>query len=106
MSYGTTEMGQGDGTLSRAAGLVASAHHDFEGFSRHLDGQLQSLRGRWTGSGGRAFFALHQVWSDKQRVITGALHEFEAALLATERDNLRTDEHQSATYHRTASRLG
>ncbi len=106
MSYGANEMGQGAATLSRAAGLVAGAKQDFDGFSRQLDAQLQGLQGRWLGSGGRAFFALHQVWAEKQRVITGALIDFEEALLATERDNLSTDDHQTATYHRAASRLG
>ncbi len=69
-------------------------------------GRSRALRGGWAGAGGQAFFALHQAWTEKQRVIVSALDEFEAALTRTERDNLATDEAQSATYQRTASRLG
>ena len=100
------EMGQGEGTLSRAAGLVAEARGDFDRISARLDGQIEGLRGRWAGAGGQAFFALHQAWTDKQRVIVAALAEFEASLTGTERDNVATDQAQSATYQRTAGRLG
>lgn len=102
----SNEMGQGEGTLTKAAGLVADAKADFDRLSSKLDGQIQGLRGRWAGAGGQAFFALHQAWTEKQRVIVGALNEFEAALTSTEKDNLATDEAQSAHYTRTASRLG
>lgn len=100
------EMGQGRQTLSRAAGLVAGARADLDGLSRRLDGQVAGLQGQWTGSGGSAFLSLHRAWTERQATITGALDSFEAALRATERDNLGTDEAQSAHYRRTAARLG
>ncbi len=100
------EMGQGHGTLSRGAGLVAEAKADFDRISNQLDGQIQGLRGRWEGAGGTGFFALHQAWIEKQKVIVQALHEFETALTGTERDNVSTDEAQSVNYARTTGRLG
>ncbi|GAB3790622.1 WXG100 family type VII secretion target [Nocardioides ungokensis] len=106
MSNSAPEMGQGERTLSRAAGMVAEAKQDFDGFSRRLDGQIAGLRGAWCGAGGTAFFALHQAWTERQRVITGALDEFEASLRSTERDNTHTDQTQAAGYQRTAGRLG
>lgn len=106
MSHGAPEMGQGERTLTRAAGLVADAKADFDSMSRALDGQIAGLRGKWAGSGGNAFFALHQAWTQKQQVITNALNEFEASLTSTERDNMSTDEAQSANYNRFAGRLG
>ena len=39
-------------------------------------------------------------------MITNALNEFEASLTSTERDNLNTDEAQSANYNRFSGRLG
>lgn len=105
MSY-APEMGQGEGTLSRAASLVAEARADFDVLSGRLQQQILAQQGAWVGAGGSAFFTLHQAWTDRQRVITGALHEFEASLTSTEKDNLRTDEAQSSTYHRVAGRLG
>ena len=106
MTNSAPEMGQGEKTLTRAAGMVADAKTDFDGFSRKLDGQISGLRGQWIGAGGAAFFALHQAWTEKQGVITSALNEFETSLQSTERDNVSTDDAQSAAYNRTAARLG
>jgi uncharacterized protein YukE len=106
MSQGAPEMGQGERTLSRAASLVADAKADFDSLSRALEGQILGAQGKWAGQGGSAFFALHEAWTQKQSVITSALNEFEASLTSTERDNMSTDETQSATYNRYSSRLG
>ena len=103
---GAAEMGQGERTLTRAAGLVAEAKQDFDGMCRTLDGQISGIQGRWAGAGGTAFLALHQAWTDKQRVITGALNEFQASLTSTEKDNVETDQTQSSNYSRVAGRLG
>ena len=46
MSNSTPEMGQGEKTLTRAAGMVADAKSDFDGFSRKLDGQIAGLQGQ------------------------------------------------------------
>jgi WXG100 family type VII secretion target len=100
------EMGQGEKALTRAAGLVADAKTDFDGFSRRLDAQIAGLQVRWAGSGATAFFALHRAWTEKQEVITRALNEFEASLVSTERDNVATDDAQSALYQHAAGRLG
>lgn len=100
------QMGQGEGTLSRAATMVAEARQDFDTLSRQLDGQIQGLGGRWAGAGGSAFFRLHAAWTEKQGRVVAALDRFEQSLLDTERVNVRTDEDQQATYDRYAGRLG
>jgi WXG100 family type VII secretion target len=101
-----SEMGQGEGTLGKSAGVVAVARVDLDRISSRLEGQIQGLRGRWQGAGGTAFLTLHQAWTEKQRTIVQALDSFERALVGTERDNVATDEAQSAAYARTISRLG
>lgn len=101
----SNEMGQGEGTLSKAAGMVAEAKADFDRLSNKLEGQIQGLQGRWVGAGGSAFFQLHQAWTEKQRVIVSALNEFEQSLTSTERDNVNTDDTQMSNYNRNASRL-
>ena len=106
MSSNAPEMGQGEGTLSKAAGMVAEAKGDFDRISGKLEGQIAGLQGKWAGAGGTAFFSLHQAWTEKQRVITNALNEFQASLTSTEKDNVSTDETQSANYSRVAGRLG
>ena len=99
------EMGQGEGALTRAASMVAEARADFDRMSRDLEGRILGLRGQWVGAGGTAFFTLQQAWTEKQARIVAALDGFEASLVATERDNVATDEVQLASYQRTAARL-
>ena len=65
-----TRGGTGRSALTKAAGMVAEAKADFDGFSRKLDGQIAGLKGKWAGAGGTAFFTLHQAWTEKQNVIT------------------------------------
>lgn len=103
---GAPEMGQGEATLTRAAGLVSEAKQDFDSMSKTLEGQIAGLQGKWAGAGGTAFFSLHQAWTEKQRIITNALNEFEASLVSTEKDNVSTDDTQSSNYSRVAGRLG
>ena len=102
----TNEMGQGQGALSAAAGRVADARHDFDRLDHELVQHLDAARTRWSGRGGTAFQALGMAWSEKQRTITGALDDLAASLRATETDNVRTDETQSAAFLRARQRLG
>lgn len=99
------EYGQGEGTLTRAAGLVSDARADFNNISGRLTDQIAAVQGKWGGQGASAFFVLHQTWTEKQRTIVGALDEFAQSLTVTERDNVSTDDEQSAGYGRLSSRL-
>lgn len=102
----SNEMGQGHGSLSAAAAMVADAKHDFDRLNATLVQHLDAARATWSGRGGTAFVALGRAWSERQRVIVGALEGFEASLRATERDNTATDEAQSAAFVRVQQRLG
>lgn len=106
MSSHAPEFGQGEGTLSRAAGLVAEARKDFDRLGSKLDGQIAAVQGKWGGQGAQAFFILQRSWSEKQRTVVSALDEFDLALRQTERDNIRTDESQNQSYGALAARLG
>jgi len=97
--------GQGEGTLSRAAGLVDEAETDLDGIAAQLGARVADLQARWRGAGASAFLAFHEAWDARQGQIVRALEDFAAALRATERDNLATDEAQSAVYARAAQAL-
>jgi uncharacterized protein YukE len=99
-------MGQGQGTLSAAAALVSAAGQDLDRLDHELVMHLDEAKGMWGGQGSSAFQALGLAWSEKQRTIVGALGRFEEALRSTERDNIGTDEAQSAAFARTQHRLG
>ena len=100
------EMGQGQATLSVAAGRVADARSDFDRLDHELVQHLDAARARWTGQGAAAFQALGLAWAERQRTITGALDGFAASLRSTETDNTTTDETQSAAFTRSRQRLG
>lgn len=105
MPDSSQEFGQGEGTLTRAAGMVADARTDFHTISRQLSDQISAVQGRWGGQGATAFFTLQQAWTEKQQVIVDALNEFETSLGVTERDNLSTDDTQGASFANLTSRL-
>lgn len=106
MSNTANEMGQGQGTLTRAAGMVSQAKQDFDLISRDLSGKIQGLNGQWVGAGGAAFMRLHSEWTEAHRAINSALEEFENALRRTEHDNVATDENQAAPMSKLSARLG
>jgi WXG100 family type VII secretion target len=101
----TPEMKAGDRTLSRAAGMVSNAKTDFDRMSRTMSDTIIGYQGKWQGQGGKAFFGLHQAWTEKQDRIVRALQDFEAALTSTERDNINTDQSQSDNMNKNHSRL-
>lgn len=105
MSYARV-MGQGQGTLSAAAGLVAEARQDLRRLNDEMEQHVEVAGSGWRGRGGEAFVALGRAWSDRERLIVGALDGFEASLLSTERDNTGTDEEQSEQLARQRQRLG
>jgi len=74
--------------------------------SADLTSELDELRSQWQGAGGRAFFVLHEAWSERQRRVVSALDELAAALHGTERDVTTTDDAQAAAYHQDLGRLG
>jgi WXG100 family type VII secretion target len=101
----TPEMKAGDRTLSRAAGMVNTARSDFDRLSATLSDTIVGYQSKWQGQGGKAFFNLHQAWTEKQNRIVRALNEFESALTSTERDNINTDQTQSDFMNKNHSRL-
>jgi WXG100 family type VII secretion target len=100
------EYGQGEGTLSKAAGLVTDARADFNKIADKLSGQISGVQGKWGGQGASAFFILHTAWNEKQKVIVDALDEFSASLTSTEKDNVATDDAQHASYSSLHNKLG
>lgn len=96
MSNTANEMGQGQGTLSRGAGLVAEARADIDRISSELSGRVDGLRGQWIGSGATAFMRLHTEWTEAHKAINSALEDLALALRKTESDNMSTDDAQVA----------
>lgn len=106
MSESGFDYGSGEATLVKASGMVSEAKADFTRISSKLSDQITGVQGKWGGAGASAFFALHQAWTEKQKVIVDALDEFSNALTITDKDNKSNDEMQSSNYGKLSGRLG
>jgi len=101
----TMQMWAGEGSLGRAAALVAEARTDFDRLAADLTDRITADRARWQGTGGQSFFTLQQAWADKQRTIVAALSRFEQALLDTQSANAVTDADAAGLQHAALARL-
>ena len=102
----TGSLRQAEGALAQAAGRVGEARSDLLSLADQLSGQLEVLRGQWSGAGASAFGRVHLAWQDKQRRIVGALDGLATALVETDRATSAADATQSDVVSRTATRLG
>ncbi len=100
------EFGHAEGALKQIAERVIQAKEEFKKHSDTLDGQIQGLKGKWEGDGGRAFIILHQAWTEKHKVVTTALDKFHAALTETEKDNVAVDQQAGAGMNNLFNKLG
>lgn len=98
--------GQSEKALSKAADFVDQARGDVKGKCNVLSGRVQEMMGGWGGQGATAFNTLMFTWQEKQETILKALDQLSASLVETEKDNVSTDESQSAAHLNLQSRLG
>lgn len=100
------DYGQGQDTLSKAAGMVQTAKAELDKTGSTLESNLSPTKSSWVGQGGQAFTQLYEAWLAKQKQIVKTLDEFEQSLRSTEKDNISTDESQSANMSKIHGRLG
>ena len=98
--------GQTEKALSKGADYVDQARGDVKNKCGVLSGQIQTLMAGWGGQGATAFNNLMISWDQKQETILKALDQLSASMKETERDNVSTDESQSATHANLQGRLG
>ena len=102
----TPEMKAGDRTLSRAAGMVADGQGRLRPALRDDVGHDRRLpESKWQGQGGRPSSACTRPGPRSRTASSAPSTEFEAALTSTERDNINTDQPQSANMNKNHSRL-
>lgn len=106
MTGSNIEFGHAEGALKAIAERVVEAKAEFKQHSATLDGQIQALKGKWEGDGGRAFQVLHAAWTEKHAVITTALDKFHASLTETEKDNVAVDQAAGGEMNNLLNKLG
>jgi WXG100 family type VII secretion target len=98
--------GQTEKALSKGADYVDQARGDVKNKCGVLSGNIQTMMAGWGGQGATAFNNLMISWDQKQETILKALDQLSASMKETERDNVSTDENQSATHTNLQGRLG
>ena len=98
--------GQTEKALSKGADYVDQARGDVKNKCGVLSGNIQTMMAGWGGQGASAFNNLMISWDQKQETILKALDQLSASMKETERDNVSTDESQSATHTNLQGRLG
>lgn len=98
--------GQTEKALSKGAGYVDQARGDVKNKCGVLSSNIQSMMAGWGGQGATAFNNLMIAWNEKQETILKALDQLSASMAETERDNVVTDEGQSAAAANLQGRLG
>src|SRR4029078_1568159 len=91
--YGQTEKG-----LSKGADYVDQARGDVKNKCGVVSGTIQTVMAGWGGQGAPAFNNLMISWDQKQETILKALDQQSASMKETERDNVSTDESESANH--------
>lgn len=98
--------GQTEKALSKGADAVDQARGDVKNKCGVLSSNIQTMMAGWGGQGASSFNNLMISWDQKQETILKALDQLSASMKETERDNVSTDEAQSATHTNLQGRLG
>jgi uncharacterized protein YukE len=101
----TTQMWAGEGSLGRAATMVAAGRADFDRLAGALTERITAEQGRWQGAGGRSFFALQLAWAERQQTVVAALTRFEQTLLETQAAHAAVDADAAAAQRAGHDRL-
>lgn len=100
------EVSKQDQSLTRGAQMVVSARGDLDQQLSSLRGKLSGIGSQWRGAGSSAFQQVMVRWDADAKKMIAALDEFEANLRSSEQTYNVSDENQSATFGKLASRLG
>ena len=98
--------GQTEKALSTAAEYVEQARGEVKTKCNTLSSRVKEMMGGWGGQGATAFNTLMVTWQEKQETILKALDQLALSLRETEKDNVATDESQSASHTNLLNRLG
>ena len=86
-----------EGALKRGAQAVNTAKAGIDQQAKKVRGEIDQLRGFWSGSAATAFTGLMSSWDEKARNLNEVLVTLEAALAGTEKDQAATEEEHAST---------
>lgn len=91
------EVASQEGALKAGADAVNTAHTDINRHIAKVRGEIDQLRGFWTGAAATSFTGLMTRWDGETRKLNDVLTTLEEALRGTERDQIASEESHQAT---------
>lgn len=86
-----------EGALRRGQQAVGEAKAGIDQRTKQVRGEIEQLRGFWTGAAANSFTQLMQRWDAETVKLNNVLVELESSLRGTEQDQAATEEaHQQA----------
>ncbi|UCR90378.1 WXG100 family type VII secretion target [Mycetocola spongiae] len=86
-----------EGALRRGAQAVNTTKAGIDQHVKKVRGEIEQLRGFWTGGAATAFTGMMNRWDEEARKLNDVLITLEDALAGTERDQARSEQdHQQA----------
>lgn len=95
-----------EGALRRGAQAVSTAKSGIDQQTKKVRGEIDQLRGYWSGAAATAFTTLLNSWDEKAKNLNEVLVTLEAALSGTERDQAATEESHQQTISGLGSMMG
>lgn len=86
-----------EGALRKGAEAVNTAKANIEKQISNVRGEIEQLRGFWTGSAATSFTQLLGTWDEKANKLNEVLVTLEDALRGTERDQAASEEQHQQT---------
>ena len=95
-----------EGALRRGAQAVRETKSGIDQQTKKVRGEIEQLRGFWTGAAAASFTTLMSRWDEQARQLNEVLVTLEDALAGTERDQAATEEAHQQTISGLGSMMG
>lgn len=86
-----------EGALRKGAQAVRETKTGIDGQVKKVRGEIEQLRGYWSGAAAVSFTTLMTRWDEQTRKLNEVLVTLEDALSGTERDQAATEEQHQST---------
>ena len=86
-----------EGALRKGAQAVRETKTGVDQQVKKVRGEIDQLRGFWTGAAAGSFTTLMTRWDEQTRKLNEVLVTLEAALAGTEKDQAATEEEHTST---------
>ncbi|MCA0380393.1 MAG: WXG100 family type VII secretion target [Actinobacteria bacterium] len=95
-----------EGALRRGQQAVAEAKAGIDQRTRKVRGEIEQMRGFWSGAAAGSFTQLMQRWDAETVKLNNVLIELENALRGTEQDQAATEEEHQQTISGLGAMMG